>query len=142
MLSRAMPYYMDRHELSGVTAADVAAVHLKDLAVQDRYGVKFVNYWFDYELQHTFCLARAPNEEAVEAVHRESHGMIPRQIIEVDESAVQRFMGGIVEHPPGQPYVATAFRVILFTDLEGSTSLTQQLGDAQAAGVCRRRRRH
>ena len=129
---------MDRHELSGVTAADVAAVHLKDLEVQDKYGVQFVNYWFDYELQHAFCLARGPNEAAVEAVHRESHGLMPREIIEVDESALQRFMGGIVEHPPGQPYVATAFRVILFTDLEGSTNLTHQLGDASAMAVLRR----
>jgi class 3 adenylate cyclase len=133
-----MPYYMDRHELAGVTAADVAAVHVKDLEVQGQYGVEFINYWFDYELQRAFCLARAENEEAVETVHRESHGLIPRQIIKVDESAVQRFMGGIVEHPPGQPYVATAFRVILFTDLEGSTSLTQQLGDASAMAVLRR----
>ncbi len=133
-----MPYYMDRHELAGVTAADVAAVHLRDLEVQDQYGVQFVNYWFDYDLQHAFCLAKGPNADAVETVHRQSHGLIPRQIIEVDESAVQRFMGGIVEHPPGQPYVATAFRVILFTDLEGSTSLTQRLGDASAMAVLRR----
>lgn len=133
-----MPYFMDRHELEGVTAADVAAVHLKDLEVQDQYGVQFINYWFDYERQHAFCLARGPNEEAVENVHRKSHGMIPRQIIEIDESALLRFMGGIVEHPPGQPYVATAFRVILFTDLEGSTSLTQTLGDASAMAVLRR----
>jgi class 3 adenylate cyclase len=133
-----MPYFMDRHDLSGATAVDVAAVHLKDLEVQDEYGVQFVNYWFDYELQHAFCLARGPNEESVEMVHRKSHGMIPRQIIAVDESAVRRFMGGIVEHPPGQPYVATAFRVILFTDLEGSTSHTQQLGDASAMAVLRR----
>jgi class 3 adenylate cyclase len=133
-----MPYFMDRHELAGVTAADVAAVHMRDLEVQDRYGVQFVNYWFDYELQHAFCLAKGPNEEAVETVHRESHGLMPRQIIKVDESAVERFMGGIVEHPPGEPYVATAFRVILFTDLEGSTRLTQQLGDARAMAVLRR----
>jgi class 3 adenylate cyclase len=133
-----MPYYMDRHDLTGVTADDVAAVHLRDLEVQERYGVQFVNYWFDYELQHAFCLAQAPNEAAVETVHRESHGLLPRQIIKVDESALDRFMGGIVEHPPGEPYVATAFRVILFTDLEGSTSLTQQLGDVRAMTVLRR----
>ena len=128
---------MDRHDLTGVTAAEVAAAHLQDLDVQDRYGVQFVNYWFDYELQHAFCLAKAPSADAVETVHRASHGLLPRQIIRVDESAVDRFMGGIVEHPPGETYVATAFRVILFTDLEGSTSLTQRLGDAPAMSVLR-----
>lgn len=46
-------------------------------------------------------------------------------------------MGRIVEHPPGEPYVETAFRTILFTDIEGSTSLTQRLGDARAMSVLR-----
>ena len=46
-------------------------------------------------------------------------------------------MGGIVDHPPGEPYVETAFRTILFTDIEGSTSLTQQLGDARAMSMLR-----
>ena len=50
---------------------------------------------------------------------------------------VERFMGGIVEHPPGEPFVDTAFRTILFTDIEGSTSLTQQLGDARAMALLR-----
>src|SRR5215213_8293678 len=40
--------------------------------------------------------------------------------------------------PLSEPYVETAFRVILFTDLEGSTSLTQQMGDAAAMKVLRR----
>ncbi len=59
------------------------------------------------------------------------------QIIEVDEPMVERFMGGIVEHPPGEPYVETAFRTVLFTDIVDSTSLTQQLGDARAMEMLR-----
>jgi class 3 adenylate cyclase len=50
---------------------------------------------------------------------------------------VERFMRGITEHPPGEAYVDTAFRTILFTDIEGSTGLTQQLGDARAMAVLR-----
>ena len=46
-------------------------------------------------------------------------------------------MGGIVDHPPSEPFVETAFRTILFTDMEGSTSLTQRLGDARAMTVLR-----
>jgi class 3 adenylate cyclase len=42
-----------------------------------------------------------------------------------------------VEHPLGEPYVETAFRTILFTDMAGSTSLTQRLGDARAMAVLR-----
>jgi len=126
---------MDRHEFTGLTAAEAAAAHLKDLAIQDQFGVRFLTYWFDDERQTAFCLATAPDADALEAVHRASHGFMAYQIIEVDRRTVERFMGGIVDHPPGEPYVETAFRTILFTDIEGSTGLTQRLGDARAMSV-------
>ena len=104
---------------------------------RDGSGVEYLNYWFDYERQHAFCLAKGPDAEAVDAVHREAHGQVANQIIEVQEQEVRRFMGGIDAHPPGEAYIDTAFRVILFTDLQGSTSLTQQLGDADAMTILR-----
>ena len=128
---------MDRHDFTGLTAVDAAKMHLKDLEVQGKFGVQFLNYWFDYDRQTAFCLAKAPSGDAVEAVHRESHGSVPGHVIEVDQQAVQRFMGGIPDHQPGEPYVETAFRTILFTDMEGSTSLTQRLGDARSMAVLR-----
>jgi len=128
---------MDRHEFTQVTAADLAAAHLQDLAVQGQFEVQFLNYWFDEERQHAFCLATGPTGEAVGAAHAASHGSIPYQIIEVDPDAVVRFMGGMANHRPGEPYVETAFRTILFTDIEGSTGLTQQLGDARAMALLR-----
>jgi class 3 adenylate cyclase len=134
---RCVPFYMDRHEFSGLTALDAANMHLKDMALQDQFGVQLLTYWFDYDRQTAFCLAKAPNAEAVTSLHRESHGAIPNQVIEVDQQAVERFMGVIVEHPLGEAYVETAFRTILFTDLEGSTSLTQRLGDARAMALLR-----
>ena len=132
-----MPLYMDRHEFARVTAEDLAAAHLQDLAVQKKFGVQFLNYWFDEERQHAFCLADGPNPEAVDAAHGASHGNIPYQVIEVDPDAVMRFMGGMASHKRGEPYVETAFRTILFTDIEGSTRLTQELGDARAMAVLR-----
>jgi class 3 adenylate cyclase len=135
--SWAVPLYMDRHEFVGLTAEEAAVAHLKDLEVQGQFGVRFLTYWFDEERQTAFCLAKAPNKDAVEAVHRASHGFMAYQIIEVDRRTVERFMGGITEHPPGEAYVDTAFRAILFTDMEGSTSLTQRLGDARAMSVVR-----
>lgn len=42
-----MPIFIDRHDLSGVSAADIAAAHLKDPNVQEQYGVRFLTYWFD-----------------------------------------------------------------------------------------------
>jgi class 3 adenylate cyclase len=133
-----VPLYMDRHEFEHVTAEDIAAAHLQDLAVQGQFGVQFLNYWFDEVRQHAFCLAQGPSAEAVEAVHGASHGGVPFQVIEVDPDAVLRFMGGMASHRPGEPYVETAFRTILFTDIEGSTGLTQRLGDAGAMTLLRR----
>jgi class 3 adenylate cyclase len=132
-----MPFYMDRHEFPSVTAELVAAAHLQDLAVQEQFGVQFLNYWFDMDRQTAFCLARSPTPEAVEQAHAASHGLIPTEVIEVDEHALELFMGRIINHPPGEPYVETAFRTILFTDLEGSTGLTQRLGDAKAMEILR-----
>jgi class 3 adenylate cyclase len=107
------------------------------MEIQDRFGVQLLTYWLDYDRQTAFCLAKAPSGDAVRELHLEAHGAIPNQVIEVDQQVVQRFMGAIVEHKLGEPYVETAFRTILFTDLEGSTSLTQRLGDARAMGVLR-----
>ncbi len=132
-----VPFYMDRHEFAGLTAEAAAEAHLKDLAIQGQFGVRFLTYWFDDQRQTAFCLATAASAEAVEGVHRASHGYMAYQIIEVDAGLVERFMGGIVEHPPGEPYVDTAFRTVLFTDIEGSTSLTQELGDARAMSLLR-----
>jgi Nickel responsive protein SCO4226-like len=36
--------------------------------------VRFLTYWFDEERQTAFCLAKAPSADAVEDVHRASHG--------------------------------------------------------------------
>ena len=35
-----MPLYMDLHKLQGVTPEAPANAHLKDLDVQDKYGVR------------------------------------------------------------------------------------------------------
>lgn len=132
-----MPLYLDRHELHGATAADVAAAHVKDLAVQAEYGVQYLTYWFDYDRQRAFCLASGPDRDAIVAVHRQSHGLVPNEVIEVDGDEVQRFLGRMQEHAHGEAYVETAFRTILFTDIVGSTRLTQRLGDRGAMELVR-----
>ena len=132
-----VPFFMDRHEFTGLTATDAANLHLKDMELQDQFGVQLLTYWFDYDRQTAFCLANAPSADAVRSLHGASHGAIPNQVIEVDQRVVARFMGGIVAHELGEPYVETAFRTILFTDLQGSTSLTHELGDARAMALLR-----
>ena len=51
-----MPILMDRHDMRGLTAADVAEAHRKDLGIQDQYGVKYLTYWYDAERDTGFCL--------------------------------------------------------------------------------------
>jgi class 3 adenylate cyclase len=132
-----MPLYLDRHDLEGATAESMAVAHVEDLELQGRFDVKYVTYWFDYDRQRAFCLAHAPDAAAVAAVHAASHGGLPNDVIEVDGQDVARFLGPVREHAPGTPYVETAFRIILFTDIVGSTRLTQELGDRAAMTLLR-----
>jgi class 3 adenylate cyclase len=132
-----MPLFLDRHDLSGATPDAIAAAHTQDVDIQGRYGVEYLTYWFDYDRQRAFCLASGPDRDAVIAVHREGHGLIAHEVIAVDGADVQRFLGPVHEHTVGEAYVETAFRTILFTDMVGSTRLTQQLGDRSAMELVR-----
>jgi hypothetical protein len=83
-----MPRYMDvHHKVDGLTCAAVTGAHQKDLEVQGRYGVSYLQYWFDEATGKVFCLVDAPNKEAAVAVHREAHGLVPDEITEVVEGA-------------------------------------------------------
>jgi len=121
---------MDRHELPGATAADIAQAHLADIAVAGKHGVEFLTYWFDPDRERAFCLARAPAPSTMATLHEEAHGMIPNEIISVSEDNVLRFLGTISD-PADNAQRGTSFRAILFTDLEGSTSLLEAVGQGE-----------
>ena len=81
-----MPLYMDVHRnVEGLTTEAVAGAHEKDLAVQEKHGVKYHKYWYDEGTGTVFCLCEAPNKEAAAAVHREAHGLVADDIYEVKE---------------------------------------------------------
>jgi len=120
---------MDRHDLPGLTAEEVAQMHVLDLPVAARHGVEFLTYWFDADAGAAFCLARAGSPDDLTAVHRDSHGGVPNRIIAVSESSVLRFLGRIEERG-GRPLTDSPFRTILFTDLEGSTALLSEIGQS------------
>ncbi len=42
-----MPLYMDRHEAGDAKPEDVAAAHVRDMAMQRNHNVNFITYWFD-----------------------------------------------------------------------------------------------
>ncbi len=83
-----MALYMDIHRyVAGLTPEAVAEAHRKDLKVQEKHGVKILQYWYNEGEGTVFCLCEAPNKEAANAVHREAHGLVADEIIEVREGS-------------------------------------------------------
>ncbi len=83
-----MPLYLDvHHKVEGLTGEAVGDAHAKDLRVQHKYGVNYLRYWYDEGTGKVFCLVEAPSKEAAAAVHREAHGLLADEIIEVKEGA-------------------------------------------------------
>jgi uncharacterized protein DUF4242 len=79
--------FLDIHELGAgnVTADAVAGAHKKDLAVEDKYGVNFINYWVDEKAGVVLCLSEAVDADAVVKTHREAHGLLPVEILKVKQ---------------------------------------------------------
>lgn len=83
-----MPLFIDVHKkVEGLTAEAVMAAHAQDIAIQNKYGVKYIKYWYDESTGRVFCYVEAPSKEAAEAVHRESHGLVADEIFEVKEGS-------------------------------------------------------
>jgi hypothetical protein len=81
-----MPLFLDIHyKVEGMTAEGIEDAHKKDLEVQDKYGVKYLKYWYDLKTGRAFCLIEAPSKEAAIAVHQEAHGLVANEIHEVVE---------------------------------------------------------
>src|SRR3982074_2506698 len=138
-----MPVFMDIHEIpGGVTPEEVGKAHAQDLAIQKKYGVEFRKYWVNEKAGKIFCFVDAPNAEAAKCVHREAHGMVADNIIEVQPDMAELFLGGMETNSSGAVLLpgATAardpgIRAILFTDIVGSTALTQSIGDDAAMAL-------
>ena len=79
--------FLDIHKVGAgnVTAAAVADAHKKDLAVQGKYGVNFINYWVDEKAGVILCLSEAKNAESVIGTHKEAHGLIPVEIWKIKQ---------------------------------------------------------
>lgn len=83
-----MPLYMDiHHKIDGLTAEAIKGAHEQDVKVQERHGVTYRKYRFDEASGRAFCLVEAPNREAASAVHREAHGLVADELIEVQEGS-------------------------------------------------------
>ena len=134
-----MPLFMDLHEVPGVKEEDMAKAHLADIAIQDEFGVICQTYWLTPETGAGNCLIEAPSVEQANALHEASHGLVAAKVIEVDKLVVEAFLGQ-VKHTAAAMNPATiqpdsGLRIILFTDMVGSTKMTQLLGDEGAMQI-------
>lgn len=131
-----MPIFMDRHDVPGATAVDLATAHRKDLEVQDTFGCRALTYWFDEIRGVAFCLIEAPGAEAVSQMHRAAHGMVPNRIIEVGADLVEAFLGRLGDpasvrgagSTPLWIFEDAAFRTILAVELKDGAVLTAKYG--------------
>ena len=138
-----MPLYMDIHRVQGAKPEDVAKAHVADMKIQAEHGVEYLKYWFNENTGKIFCLASAPNPEAAARVHREAHGLVAERIIEVEPEIAEGFLGGVETNFVGAAIMPggkqddrdPGIRTVLFTDIVGSTSLTQRLGDEAAMDI-------
>jgi hypothetical protein len=83
-----MALYMDiHHHVDGLTADAVKGAHEADVATQEEFGVRYLEYWFNEGTGQVFCLVEAPNAEAAAEVHRRAHGLVADEIIEVRQGS-------------------------------------------------------
>lgn len=79
--------YLDVHQVppGSVTPEDVAGAHKKDLAVEKKYGVNFIDYWVDPKAGMIMCLSQAPDSLAIKKTHKEAHGLLPSYVLKVSQ---------------------------------------------------------
>lgn len=136
-----MPHFMDVHRtFQGFSLEDIEAAHLRDVEAQEQFGVSYTRFFHNADTGHVYCLAEGPDAEACVAVHRAANGLEPDQIIPVDPSLVDSFLGQELTRPSGaaltwdgKPDVGA--RTILFTDIVDSTRLTAELGDDRGVAL-------
>ena len=81
-----MPWFLDSHTVpEGLDAEVLAEAHARDVAIQEKHGVRYIKYWYDAARGRVFCLAFAPSRDAALAVHQEAQGALPDDIFEVQE---------------------------------------------------------
>lgn len=127
-----MPLFMDLHKASDYdvkpTVDEIKRNHIADLEVQHKYGVKFLQYWINEEAGLVFCLMEAPDKESCAAVHREAHGAMPCNVIELQGGDYMSFIGDenrvnefdIVENADGT--LDAGYRMILVADFISITT--------------------
>lgn len=121
-----MPLFMDLHKASDYdvkpTIEEIKRNHIADLKTQEKYGVKFIQYWVNEDAGLVFCMMEGPDKESCMATHREAHGNMACNVIELKGGDYKVFMGNgtinefdIAENIDGT--LDTGYRSILAADI-------------------------
>jgi len=89
--------YIDVHivQPGSITVTDVASAHAKDLAIGEKYGVRFLRYWVNEKAGTVYCLSSAPDSASIAESHNEAHGMIPQQVYAVTQGVEATPLAGL-----------------------------------------------
>ena len=117
-----MPIYMDFHDLPEIDIEDTRKAHLKDLSIQEKYKVKYHQYWVNEKDGKAYCLIEGPNKEACEATHKEANGIKACNLVEIKKGMYDLFLGdnqridhGLVRHFNGE--IDNGYRFIMALQL-------------------------
>lgn len=121
--SRPMPLYMDFHKFHNkVTLDDVKSAHTADESIQEKYGVRYHQYWVNEKDGTVFCLVEGPDAQTCELVHQIAHGNLACAMTEVEPGSFTLFMGdkltvdhGLTRTENGQ--VDDGYRFVLVASL-------------------------
>ena len=115
---------MDFHKIPNLTLDDVVNAHMADMAIQEQYGVKYLQFWVNQRDGAVFCLTEGPDAKTCELVHQMAHGNLACAITEVDAGTYKLFMGeshklelGLVKNQDDS--IDTGYRSILVADVRG-----------------------
>jgi AraC-like DNA-binding protein len=123
-----MPLYMDFHQFESITVEDVKKAHIADISVQEKFGVKYHQFWVNEVSGSVFCLVEGPDPKTCELCHQVAHGNIACNIQEVEPGFFNLFMGekqfidhGLTINHDGS--IDNANRILLVADIRGITLL-------------------
>ena len=124
-----MPLFMDFHLFTDdINIEGVKEAHIADKSIQHKYNVKYHQFWVNEDAGTVFCLMEGPDKETCERVHKEAHGNVACEIVEVQGGFYDAFLGkskkadgGLVRQADGK--VDDANRFILVVDIIGNSAV-------------------
>ena len=132
---------MDHESLRGNLGHPLTEFPFLELIRTDLHGIKkLVSF-----LRIPFFVIEANSREESIKVHNQT--MLADNIIEVEPIMLDMFLGGggvnqydaaTMKPDQGEEQLDTGYRIILFTDLVGSTEMTHALGDEDAMQLLRK----